>query len=226
MMRSISRLLLLALALPVSTRLPAQIPVTDIGAIGELIQQVSYWQQQISSMSSQLNQLQSTYAAMTGPRGMQNLLALPPQVRNYLPSSYGALATGSSAVTLMRGNAVLPPASVARLSVAERAQLDAARRSPATLQAMTQQALTVTSERFASLQQLIDTLSRTNDQKAALDLQARIAAEHGMLQNEGTKLQLLYQAALAQQWVTEARRHEQAIASIGSLRTLAPLPLR
>ena len=56
------------------------------------------------------------------------------------------------------------------------------------------QALEVTSERFASLQQLIDAIPGATDPKAVLDLQARIAAEQAMLQNEQTKLMVLYQA--------------------------------
>ena len=51
------------------------------------------------------------------------------------------------------------------------------------------------SDRFTSLQQLISAIGGATDQKASLDLNARIAAEQGMLQNEQTKLQVLYQVA-------------------------------
>ena len=56
------------------------------------------------------------------------------------------------------------------------------------LQVTSRQALQVSSERFASLQQLIDAIPTATDPKAILDLQARIAAEQAMLQNEQTKL--------------------------------------
>src|SRR5258708_40263786 len=72
----------------------AQWAVVDVGAITQLIQEVSYWKQQIQAMTSQLNQLQSTYDAMTGNRGMQNLLPQTSQMRNYLPSNWqGLMAT-------------------------------------------------------------------------------------------------------------------------------------
>src|ERR1700730_17773433 len=72
----------------------AQWAVVDVGAITQLIQEVSYWKQQIQAMSSQPNQLQSTYNAMTGNRGMQNLLPMSPQTRNYLPPDWqGLIAT-------------------------------------------------------------------------------------------------------------------------------------
>ena len=83
----------------------------------------------------------------------------------------------------------------------------------------------MTSRRFQSIQQLINAISRASDQKAILDLQARIQAEQGMLQNEATKLGILYQTAQAEEWARKQRVREQAIASIGSLRDLPPLEL-
>ena len=93
------------------------------------------------------------------------------------------------------------------------------------LQALTREALSATSRRFESIQQLIDAIPRASDQKGILDLQARIQAEQGMLQNEATKLGVLYQAAQAEEWARKQRVREQAIASIGSLRDLPPLGL-
>jgi type IV secretion system protein VirB5 len=58
-----------------------------------------------------------------------------------------------------------------------------------------------------------------------LDLQARATAEQAMLTNDQSKLQTLYQAAQAQQWVLQQRLEERAIADVGSLRLRAPLGL-
>ena len=46
-----------------------------------------------------------------------------------------------------------------------------------------------------------------------------------MLQNEQTKLDVLYQAAQAEQWARSQREREQAIADIGSLRDLPAMGL-
>jgi len=46
-----------------------------------------------------------------------------------------------------------------------------------------------------------------------------------MLQNESTKLNVLYQAAQAQEWARRQSASEQVVAGVGSLRTLAPLRL-
>ena len=135
----------------------AQWAVVDVGAITQLIQEVNYWKQQIQAMSSQLNQLQSTYNAMTGNRGMQNLLPVSPQQRNYLPTNWqGLMATlnglsGSYGVlsaqlnSTLSTNAVLTPAQLARLSPQEQAQLQSSRNSAALMQATSQQAFQASS---------------------------------------------------------------------------------
>jgi type IV secretion system protein VirB5 len=215
----------------------AQWAVVDVGAITQLIQEVNYWKQQIQAMSSQLNQLQSTYNAMTGNRGMQNLLPQTPQTRNYLPTnwqgliatlnglsgSYGALSAQLNST--LSANAILTPAQLSRLSPQEQAQLQSSRNSAALMQATSQQALQASSQRFTSLQQLINAIPTATDQKGALDLQARIAAEQAMLQNEQTKIQTLNQALAADERARQQRAQELSISNLGSLRTLPPIGL-
>jgi type IV secretion system protein VirB5 len=115
---------------------------------------------------------------------------------------------------------------VAALSPAEQQQLNAARSNAALLQTASQQAYATASARFASLQTLITAIGNASDQKAALDLQARIQAEQGLLQNDATKLQLLYQAAQAEEWARRQQASEQVVTSVGNLRSLSPLQLR
>ena len=87
------------------------------------------------------------------------------------------------------------------------------------------QALEATSERFEALQDLINAIPGAEDQKAVLELQARIGAEQAMLQNEHTKLMVLYQAAQADEVARRQRASELAIANIGSLRRLPTIGL-
>jgi type IV secretion system protein VirB5 len=213
----------------------AQWAVIDVASLAQLIQQYETMQQQLSTVQSHLAQARQQYAALTGGRGMELLLS--GTQRNYLPSDWAAVSGalqgasgayggfGASAQGILTANAVLAGPTLARLSVSERAHLDGARRSPALLQAVTHQALATTSNRFASLQQLINAIPSASDPKAVFDLQARISAEQGMLTNEGSKLQVLYQATQAEAWAQHQRRDEQAIADIGSLRALPPMGL-
>ena len=68
----------------------AQFAVIDVAAIGQLVQEVQQLKQQVQTAEAQLSQAQSEYAAITGGRGMQNLLAGIP--RNYLPMNWAQLA--------------------------------------------------------------------------------------------------------------------------------------
>lgn len=213
----------------------AQFAVIDVASIVQLVQQVQELEQQVATARSQLAQAQSEYAAITGNRGMQQLLS--GTNRNYLPTnwtqlsqvlsgssgSYPALAT--QVTTLMSANAVLTPAQVSLLTPAQQMQLVAARQSPAMLQALSRTALANSSDRFAALQQLVTAIGAATDQKASLDLTARITAEQSMLQNESTKLQGLYQIAQSQEWARAQASREQAIADQGSLRQLPPMGL-
>jgi len=213
----------------------AQFAVIDVGAITQLIQEVSTLQQQLQTAERTLANAQQQFQAITGNRGMQNLLS--GTNRNYLPTTwsqlsaaitqtggaYQALSIGTQ--SLMTANAVLTPQQVAALSPAEQTQLQAARQSAALLQATSRQALDNTSARFASLQQLINAIPSATDQKGALDLQARIQAEQAMLQNESTKMAVLYQTLQAQEWARKQSAREQVIAGFGSLRSLPALTL-
>jgi type IV secretion system protein VirB5 len=206
----------------------AQFAVVDVGAIGKLTEEVLLLQQQLEEAQAQLR-------AITGRRGMESLLA--GSGRNYLPSdwqqmlsvlqgaqsTYGQLAAEVRAIS--ESNAVLTAAQMAGLSAAERHELQAARQSAAALQALSHQALAATSERFAALQELIDAIGQAEDQKAILDLQARVQAEQVMLTNEQSKLQLFYQAVQAEELARQQRAREKAIAGIGSLRNLPPMGL-
>jgi type IV secretion system protein VirB5 len=204
----------------------AQWAVIDVGAIAQLVQQVQTMQQQVETARNQLEQARQQVQAVTGGRGMEQLLS--GVMRNYLPSDWsqlqgvltqsgGGFGTLTAALqTSLNANAVLNGQQLAGLSPEGRAALESVRRSTALLQSIVANALATTSTRFGSLQQLIDTIGRAGDEKAALDLQARIAAEQSMLQNEQTKLGVLYQAAQAQQWADRQREREQIVAGHGA----------
>ena len=211
----------------------AQWAVVDVGAIEQLVQEVAVMHQTLTATQQALSEARSEYAAMTGSYGMSELLS--GQNRNYLPTNwsqlqavvqgaagtYGALA--SAVQQLVSANAVLTPGEMVALSPAERTQVLAERQSAALLQAETRLALSTTSARFASLQQLIAAIPRAQTQKAVLDLQARIGAEETMLENDQTKLGVLYAMARANREAAREQVREEAIAGIGSFSNLPPL---
>jgi type IV secretion system protein VirB5 len=216
---------LLILALAAAPRAHAQFEVFDPASFGQLMAEASTLNQELTTVRAQLVQARAQLQAMTGGRGMQLLLS--GTVRNYLPTDQAGLAAAASGggtygmlsadvQTAMRAFTVLSGAQLAGLSSAGGQELAQRRQAIALSQAVSREALSNSSSRFGALQQLVNAIGAASDQKAALDLQARIVAEQGMLQNEQTKLQALYQGALAGRWAAEQRMREQVIAAHGS----------
>ncbi len=210
----------------------AGIPVIDVTAVANLIQQISYWQQQISAMAQELNQLKMTHAAMTGNRGMQSLLPMTNLMRNYLPPDYAELlrvldgnsnsyaGLSSQVQSALQANAVLSNAQLGALTPQMRELVEDSRRTAAMTAALARVAFQNTSQRFAALQALITMIGSAFDIKAIQDLQGRIAAEQAMLTNEQTKLQTLYQVAQAEQLIQQQRIRERAAADVGSVSSM------
>ncbi|HEY2678048.1 MAG TPA: type IV secretion system protein [Steroidobacteraceae bacterium] len=198
----------------------AQWAVVDAPAIVQLIQEVQTAAQQLATARNQLLQAQQALQTMTGDRGMEQLLGTIN--RNYLPSNwtqvtaalqgsggYGTLS--ADAQSIVNSNAVLSPQQLATLPATGQQLIQAQRQWGAMQQALAHQALANASSRFAAIQTLISSIASAADQKGILDLQARINAELGMLQNEQSKNQLLSQSAQAQASSLNLQAREQVI---------------
>jgi type IV secretion system protein VirB5 len=228
------RVRLAGLLLLMSRGVYAQFAVIDVASVTQQVQQAQTMAAQLEAARGQLTQAQAQYQALTGDRGMESLLS--GIVRNYLPTNWSQLSAvlagsgdyGGLAATMQASfgaNAILSASQIALLTPDERSQINSARQSIALLQALTQNALGNASGRFTAIQQLINAIPAAHDPKGILDLQARIGAEEGMLQNEQNKLQVLFETALAQEWSVQQRQREQIVADHGRFATrFEPVP--
>jgi type IV secretion system protein VirB5 len=225
-----SRLVLALLAASIAVApAHAQLAVIDVPAIAQLIQEVQALSQQVQTAENQLAQAKQALTTMTGTRGMELLLS--GMVRNYLPTDWQQLVSAMQGVppdypalsanvqSAVAANAVLNAQQLSALSAGDRQQILARRQTGALQQALAQVALSNASQRFAAIQTLINAISTATDQKGVLDLQARISAELGMLENEQTKLQVFGQAMQAQAAVETQQERELAVASQGNFAT-------
>lgn len=227
-MRSLKARMVAACVIAWFAAVPAawgQWAVVDAPAIVQLIQEVQTTAQQLQTAKDQLLQAKQALQTMTGDRGMELLLS--GTVRNYLPSDWtqvtGALqgsggfgALSGEVQSIVTANAVLSPQRLATLSPGAQQLIQDSRQWSAMQQALSHQALSNVSNRFASIQSLIAAIPSAADQKGILDLQTRISAELGMLQNEQTKVQILNQAAQAQEASLLQLGREQVVAEHGS----------
>jgi type IV secretion system protein VirB5 len=157
--------------------------------------------------------------------------------RNYLPATWAQLqglmqggggaygALGGEVASAVAVNSMLTPQQLALMPPGLREQYEQSRRLTALHQGLTHEALATTSARFAILQGLIDAIGGATDQKAVLDLHARIGAETTLLQNEQSKLATLSQLLRAEEHASRQRIHELSVAGLGDFATrFQPVP--
>jgi type IV secretion system protein VirB5 len=201
----------------------AQWAVIDAPAIVQLIQEVQTMEEQLQTARSQLAQAQQELQTMTGNRGMQQLLS--GTVRNYLPSDWAQLPTMSGVPGNVSANAILTPQRLTQLPAGAQQWIQATRQWTAVRQAVARQALTNASNRFSAIQSLIAAIPAAADQKGILDLQARISAELGMLQNEQIKLQVLNQTSDSQDAMLRQQARELVLEGHGNFASrFQPVP--
>jgi type IV secretion system protein VirB5 len=227
--RLLSALIVTALGASLSAPANAGMPVIDVANLAQAIQQVISWGQQLDGMVNQYQQLVSTYDSLTGPRGMQNLLPIALNQRNYLPANYAQLQgvmNGTSAgyaplaaqvQSSVQSNAILTAPQVAGLSPQAQAYLTQSRRSAATLAMLSQQTQSSASSNFGTLQGLISALGSTSDSKASADLAGRIQSEQVMTQTNQIKTDALYQTVQAQQLQNAQTARELSVQALGKM---------
>lgn len=210
----------------------AGIPVVDGMHIGESILEqveiIAQWAEQYAQMVLQLEQLEqqynqavTTYDSMTGSRGMSNLLngAAMRDARRLLPEDAQqvlALANGGNYGSLASDiNAIKSAASTLTndsfTSSAAANQWTADLNRAASAKALSQKAYTAAAQRLQNLEDLTAQISTTDDPKAIAELQARIATEQGMVQNEQAKLQALAMLTASEQQIAQQQARETSI---------------
>lgn len=198
--------------------------------------------QQFNTMVEQLRELQqtyqmvmSTYNAVTGSRGLGALQTLTNASRNYLPASTGDLLDTidgtSQTYNQMSGmvqhftdqNAILNGNAINSLNMTgqQLALFSQRRRNAAAIQATAQQSMNAAGQRYAYIQQMIDNINNTNDPKAIAELQARIAGEQVMLQNDQSKMSQMYAYLQNQERINQQQMRELSVQQIGRTRDLA-----
>lgn len=197
--------------------------------------------QQLNNLVQQLQQLQqtyqmvtSTYNSLTGSRGLGALQTLTNASRNYLPESTGDLLDtingASQTYNQMSGmvqgftnqNAILNGNALNSLNMTGQ-QLNLftqRRKNAAAIQATAQQSMNAAGQRYGYIQGMIDNINNTNDPKAIAELQARIAGEQVMLQNDQSKMEQMYAYMQNQERINQQQMSELSVQQIGRTRNL------
>ncbi len=208
--------------------------VIDMPALAYWAQQMGSWANQLNQMKQQLTQQTNTYTAMTGNRGLGNVLPLANSVRNYLPqgasellgvvnnssNSYSGMASQIQA--LVAHNAILSNGKLSAMNLLPSQQklITDGRTNTAAIQSIASQGMANASARFNYLQSLMSQINTTTDPKTIAELQARIAAEQTMMSNEQIKLEQTINLMQSQSAMMDQQKRELSIQQTGSVSTL------
>lgn len=235
-MKKLLRILALVTGLFSGGQAFAGIPVIDAANLAQAIQQVMAWAQQYQQMTQQIQQLQQQIESVTGSRGFSSVLNSPAfqQARRMLPQdaqtllnlanggSYGNLASSINSIKQATSTLTATDFSSQRAADQWLADLNRA----ASNKALSQEAYNSAQQRLSNLEDLITQISTTQDPKAIAELQARIATEQGLIQNEQAKIQAMSMLVAAERQIAEQQARETSIKMAGSVSSIPRIQIQ
>jgi len=209
----------LAVAVPLltlSTPSRAQgIPVIDIANLIQTITQVLNDVTKIANQVEQIEALQQQLSSINGMRNLGNVFDSS-TLKNYVPanaytvvnaidtSGYGGLTATSKS---LRDAQMLY--NCLDRSGAARTECQSALAQPYQQKGLLQDAMKAASGRLDQIKSLMTQINGTSDQKAVLEIQARIGAENAMLAHEMSQVQMLVGMADSEERIARSRDRER-----------------
>ncbi len=218
-------------ALGVSSSHAQGIPVIDAANLVQTVQQVINDITAINNQVQQITQLQTQLSSMTGGRNLGNVFNNP-MLQNYVPSEvYSYLnAVNSSGYSGLNstGKALRDSRMVYNcmdLAGGARTSCQASLAQPYQQKGLLQDAMRTAAGRLSQIQSLMSQVNATTDQKAVLEVQARIGAENALLSHELSQVQMLQGMADSEERIARSRERErqyQMLARTGKVADYLP----
>jgi type IV secretion system protein VirB5 len=205
-----------------ATNVRAQgIPVIDIANLIQTLMQVMNDVTKISNQVQQITQLQEQLASINGIRNLGDVFNSP-ALRNYVPpQAFAAFnAVTASGYSGLNGTAkALRDTGMVYncldITGAARINCQAALVQPYQHKGLLQDAMIAAAGRLGQIQALMNQINATTDQKAILELQARINAENALLAHEATQIQMLQGMADSEERIARSRDRERQYEMLG-----------
>jgi len=191
------------------------IPVIDIA---NLIQTITQVLNDITKIANQVEQIEALQNQLASINGMRNLGSVydSAALKNYVPanaynlvnavdsSGYGGLTATSK--TLRDAQMIY---NCLDRSGSARTDCQAGLAQPYQQKGLLQDAMQAASGRLDQIKSLMTQINGTSDQKAVLEIQARIGAENAMLAHEMSQVQMLAGMADSEERIARARDRER-----------------
>ena len=209
----------LSVAVPLASFAPASqaqgIPVIDIANLVQTIMQVLNDVTKIANQVEQIEALQSQLASINGMRNLGSVFDSA-TLKNYVPANaynlVNAIDTGgysgltSTSKTLRDAQMVY---NCLDRTGAARTDCQAILAQPYQQKGLLQDAMKAASGRLDQIKSLMTQINGTSNQKAVLEIQARIGAENAMLQHEMSQVQMLTGMADSEERIARFRDRER-----------------
>ena len=197
------------------------IPVIDIANLVQTILQVLNDVTKINNQVQQITTLQSQLDSINGARNLGNVFNNP-TLKNYVPpEAYTYLnAVNTSGYSGLNATAkVLRDAGMVYncmdLTGAARTSCQAALAQPYQQKGLLQDAMKSAAGRLSQINSLMSEINATSDQKAVLEIQARISAENALLTHEVSQVQMLQGMADSEERIARSRERERQYQTLG-----------
>jgi len=204
-----------AMMLCASAPARAGIPVIDVAAIAQAVQDVLNGIAQIENQYQQILGLQQQINSISNARSLGDVLNNP-ALQNYVPREASTLVRSLESGgygTLAGASKVLRDAQMTYNCMdledaGKRSQCQSSLAKPYQQKAFMEDALSKARDRVAQINSLMRRAGATTDQKEIQEVTARIGAESALLQHEVSQIELMRGLAEADQRVAESRARE------------------
>lgn len=198
-----------------NTAVAQGIPVIDAANLVQTVQQVMNDITSINNQIQQIVQLQTQLNSITGIRNLGDVFNSP-LLLNYVPAEAYTLinAVNSSGYSGLNGTArALRDQHMVYncldRSGADQTRCQAALAQPYQQKGLLQDAMKSAAGRLTQIQSLMHQINATSDQKAVLEIQARIGAENALLAHEVSQVQMLQGMSDSEERIARSRARER-----------------
>lgn len=210
----------------------AGIPVLDAANLAQAIMEVMAWAEQygqmveeIQQLEQQYNQAVQQYDALTGSRGLGDILnnqALQGVVPTNLASTYNSINSGGYSGLTGAAKSLRDASKIYNCEdrtgdaqIACQASLNTNSQTLANIQ----NALDLVQQRTGQIQGLQSQINATSDPKAIAELQARIQSENTQIANDANRIALMKATADAQQIAAQQQLKERELKWLSNTNT-------
>ena len=191
------------------------IPVIDVANLVQTVQQVMNDITAINNQVQQITQLQAHLNSINGARNLGNVFNNP-ALKNYVPANaftqFNVLGTSGYAGLIPTAKSLRDAGMIYNcldLTGGARTRCQAALAQPYQQKGLIQDAMSAAAGRLSQIQALMGQINATQDQKAVLEIQARIGAESVLLEHEMSQLQMVQGMSDSEERIARSRDRER-----------------